>query len=80
MLADYNTLIKLYTSPMQLNEVRRKLEYLKPRLETAQKQETEEMLSKLKGLGNSILGSYLNRILNQHLDTRAYFMQGTSVC
>ena len=55
--ADYNTLLKLYTSPKQVNETRKKLQYLKPRLEAAQKQETDEMLSKLKGLGNSILGS-----------------------
>lgn len=60
MFVDYNTLLKLYTSPKQLNETRRKLEYLKPRLEVAQKQETDEMLSKLKGLGNSILGSCLD--------------------
>ncbi|KIM48022.1 hypothetical protein M413DRAFT_439716 [Hebeloma cylindrosporum] len=55
---DYNTLLKLYTSPTQLNETRRKLQYLKPRLEAAQKRETDEMLGKLKGLGNSILGNF----------------------
>lgn len=36
--------------------MRRKLQLLKPRLEAAQKRETDEMLGKLKGLGNSLLG------------------------
>ncbi|KAF8973751.1 hypothetical protein BDZ97DRAFT_1912219 [Flammula alnicola] len=54
---DYNTLLKLVTSPSQLADIRRKLQHLKPRLEAAQKRETDEMLGKLKGLGNSILGA-----------------------
>jgi hypothetical protein len=33
---------------------------LKPRAEAAQNQETAEMLDKLKGLGNNILGTLLN--------------------
>lgn len=32
------------------------MDALKPRVEAAQKQETGEMLDKLKGFGNSILG------------------------
>lgn len=55
---DYNKLLTLVSSPSQLFEIRRKLEALKPRQEAAQKRETDEMLSKLKGLGNSILGPF----------------------
>jgi len=55
---DYNTLLTLVTAPTQLNDIRRKLQLLKPRLEVAQKKETDEMMSKLKGLGNSILGNF----------------------
>lgn len=52
---DYNKLLTLVSSP---SDIRRKLEALKPKLEAAQKRETDEMLSKLKGLGNSILGAF----------------------
>jgi len=55
---DYNSLLKLVTSPSQLMDIRRKLQQLKPRLESAQKQETNEMMDKLKGLGNSLLGNF----------------------
>ncbi|KAG5718595.1 Tetratricopeptide repeat protein 1 [Termitomyces sp. T112] len=56
---DYNTLIKLLPpSSSQSRDVQRSLMLLKPRLESAQKQETAEMLGKLKGLGNSILGNF----------------------
>jgi len=55
---DYNALLKLVTSPPQQSDIRRKLQLLKPRLDAAQKQETDEMLNKLKGLGNSILGNF----------------------
>ncbi|KAF9569754.1 TPR-like protein [Agrocybe pediades] len=55
---DYNALLKLYTSPAQINDVQKKLRILKPKLEAAQKRETDEMLSKLKGLGDSILGNF----------------------
>jgi len=40
----------------EATDVQRTLHKLKPRLEIAQKKETDEMLDKLKGLGNSILG------------------------
>jgi len=55
---DYNSLLKLVTSPSQLADIRRKLQLLKPRLESAQKKETDEMMDKLKGLGNSLLGNF----------------------
>ncbi|KAF8203084.1 hypothetical protein BJ912DRAFT_1028781 [Pholiota molesta] len=55
---DYNALLQLHTTPAQQAEVRRKLQLLKPSLEAAQKRETDEMLGKLKGLGNSILGNF----------------------
>ncbi|KAG5350721.1 hypothetical protein C0989_009534 [Termitomyces sp. Mn162] len=61
MVEDYNALIKLLPpSSSQSRDVQRSLMLLKPRLESAQKQETAEMLGKLKGLGNSILGAPLN--------------------
>ncbi|KAF8807585.1 hypothetical protein BYT27DRAFT_7165446 [Phlegmacium glaucopus] len=55
---DYNSLLKLVTSPSQLTDIKRKLHQLKPRLESAQKKETDEMMDKLKGLGNSLLGNF----------------------
>ncbi|KZT21656.1 TPR-like protein [Neolentinus lepideus HHB14362 ss-1] len=56
---DYNALINvLPPSSHQLGETRRALQSLKPRLEAAQKAEMGEMLDKLKGLGNSILGNF----------------------
>ncbi|KAJ6627212.1 TPR-like protein [Mycena sp. CBHHK59/15] len=56
---DYTTLFEILpTSSPQKREVERSLLLLKPRVEAAQKQETAEMLSKLKGLGNSILGNF----------------------
>lgn len=39
------------------------MQQLKPRLETAQKKETDEMMDKLKGLGNSLLGMLLRLII-----------------
>ncbi|KAI0756660.1 hypothetical protein C8Q80DRAFT_1129813 [Daedaleopsis nitida] len=56
---DYKTLLDLLppTSP-DLVGVRRSLASLTPRVEAAQKRETAEMLDKLKGLGNSILGNF----------------------
>ena len=44
-------------SSPEFGGVQRSLQYLKPRLEAAQKRETAEMMDKLKGLGNSILGA-----------------------
>ncbi|PPQ89610.1 hypothetical protein CVT25_012355 [Psilocybe cyanescens] len=55
---DYDALLKLINSPSQQSDIKRKLQLLKPRLEAAQKRETDEMLGKLKGLGNSILGNF----------------------
>ncbi|RPD64907.1 TPR-like protein [Lentinus tigrinus ALCF2SS1-6] len=56
---DYKTLLELLppTSPDVVN-IRRSLAVLGPRVEAAQKRETTEMLDKLKGLGNSILGNF----------------------
>jgi len=54
---DYNTLITLLPpSSNQVAEVKRSLRLLEPRLEEAQKREVGEMVDKLKGLGNSVLG------------------------
>jgi hypothetical protein len=54
---DYNTLIALLPpSSDQVAEVKRSLRLLEPRLEEAQKREVGEMVDKLKGLGNSVLG------------------------
>lgn len=61
---DYNSLLKLVTSTSQLTDIRRKLQQLKPRLESAQKKETNEMMDKLKGLGNSLLGTLLKLFLS----------------
>lgn len=61
---DYTTLLKILPpSTPQTKEIERFQYLLKPRLEAAQKEETAEMLGKLKGLGNSILGtSFENRL------------------
>lgn len=58
-MTDYQTLLDLLppTSP-QLAEVKRSLQSIKPRAEQAQKQEMGEMMDKLKGLGNSVLGNF----------------------
>ncbi|EKM61192.1 uncharacterized protein PHACADRAFT_247641 [Phanerochaete carnosa HHB-10118-sp] len=56
---DYTKLLSLLpSSSPQVSETRRKLEALKPRVEAAQKRETDEMLGKLKDLGNSVLGNF----------------------
>ena len=57
---------ELLTSPVQHAEVDSKLRSLQPRVEAAQKKETAEMLDKLKGFGNSILGP-LVRLLSSKL-------------
>ena len=56
---DYNKLLTLLppTSP-QIAEIQRTVRSLKPRVEIAQKRETGEMMDKLKGLGNSVLGMF----------------------
>ncbi|KAJ3870103.1 TPR-like protein [Lentinula novae-zelandiae] len=56
---DYNTLLSILPkSSNDSKEVQRVLRLLQPRLEVAQNQETAEMLDKLKGLGNNILGRH----------------------
>ncbi|TFK76913.1 TPR-like protein [Pluteus cervinus] len=56
---DFTKLLGLLPSPSpQRTEAERTLASLKPRVEAAQKQETAEMVDKLKGLGNSILGRF----------------------
>ncbi|OCB87120.1 hypothetical protein A7U60_g5855 [Sanghuangporus baumii] len=56
---DYNTLLVILppNSP-QVGQTRRALAVLEPRIEEAQKRETSEMMDKLKGIGNSILGNF----------------------
>ena len=54
---DYKTLLELLSpTSSDIVGVRRSLAALSPRVEAAQKRETAEMLDKLKGLGNSLLG------------------------
>ncbi|KAM6498281.1 hypothetical protein JOM56_006229 [Amanita muscaria] len=56
---DYNTLLKILPeSDRRRGEISAALHKLKPRLEDAQKRETTEMVDKLKGVGNSILGRF----------------------
>ncbi|KJA26155.1 hypothetical protein HYPSUDRAFT_199361 [Hypholoma sublateritium FD-334 SS-4] len=55
---DYTALLALHPAPAAQADLRRKLAALAPRLAAAQKRETDEMLGKLKGLGNSILGNF----------------------
>ncbi|KAI0283303.1 hypothetical protein BGY98DRAFT_719170 [Russula aff. rugulosa BPL654] len=54
---DYTKLVTLLPpSSDQVAEAKRLLRLLEPRIEEAQKRETGEMVDKLKGIGNSILG------------------------
>lgn len=54
---DYTKLITLLPpSSDQVAEARRSLRLLEPRIEEVQKREMGEMVDKLKGFGNSILG------------------------
>lgn len=55
---DYTSLLRLSSVQSQTREIEGRLRSLKPRIEAAQKAETAEMLGKLKGLGNSILGNF----------------------
>ncbi|KAF8649853.1 hypothetical protein AX16_005616 [Volvariella volvacea WC 439] len=56
---DYNSLLKLLpTSSPQKQGIERTLRDLKPQVEAAQKREMAEMMDKLKGFGNSILGKF----------------------
>lgn len=60
-ISDYTNLLRILPpSAPQVEELKRSLKLLKPRVEAAQKAETAEMLDKLKGLGNSILGMCLS--------------------
>jgi len=55
--SDYTSLLELLPQDSEQHaEAKRELMLLKPRVEKAQKAETAEMLDKLKGLGNSLLG------------------------
>lgn len=58
-MSDYKKLLELLppTSP-DVVSIRRTLATLPTRVESAQKRETAEMLDKLKGLGNSLLGDF----------------------
>ncbi|EIW64421.1 TPR-like protein [Trametes versicolor FP-101664 SS1] len=59
LLLDYKQLLEILpASSPDLVNIRRALVALPPRIEAAQKAETAEMLGKLKGLGNSILGNF----------------------
>jgi hypothetical protein len=53
-----------------VTETKRKLQTLKPRVEAAQKRETDEMMGKLKDLGNTVLGgetiNYTLHITHSH--------------
>ncbi|KAL4242106.1 Tetratricopeptide repeat domain-containing protein [Abortiporus biennis] len=56
---DYKKLLDLLPpNSSQSFDVKRSLRTLEPRVAEAQKRETGEMLDKLKGLGNSILGNF----------------------
>ncbi|KAA1468642.1 TPR-like protein [Dentipellis sp. KUC8613] len=56
---DYKKLLEILpSSSPQAKEVQRTLRLLEPRVEAAQKKEMDEMLGKLKGFGNTILGKF----------------------
>ncbi|KAH9175395.1 hypothetical protein EDB89DRAFT_2113222 [Lactarius sanguifluus] len=56
---DYTALLtQLPSSSNQVAEVNRSLRLLEPRIEEAQKREVGEVVDKLKGLGNSVLGRF----------------------
>ncbi|CAK5264996.1 unnamed protein product [Mycena citricolor] len=58
-MEDYTTLLKILPpSSALIKEIERSQAVLKPRHEAAQKRETDEMMGKLKGIGNSILGNF----------------------
>jgi hypothetical protein len=61
-LIDYNKILELLPpSSKEARDATGALRLLKPRLEAAQKEEVDEMLGKLKGLGNTVLGVYAKR-------------------
>uniref|UniRef100_A0A0W0EUQ3 Putative TPR-like protein n=1 Tax=Moniliophthora roreri TaxID=221103 RepID=A0A0W0EUQ3_MONRR len=56
---DYQKLVELLPeASKERRDAERKMSALKPRVEEAQKRETAEMLDKLKGIGNNILGKF----------------------
>ncbi|KAF8316763.1 hypothetical protein DL93DRAFT_708068 [Clavulina sp. PMI_390] len=56
---DYQTLVDTLPSSSPLRpSAQRALKSLPPRIQVAQKRETDEMVDKLKGVGNSILGHF----------------------
>jgi hypothetical protein len=59
---DYETLLRILpaSSPL-LPSIQRAILSLKPRIAIQQKRETDEMMGKLKDLGNNVLGTSLNR-------------------
>lgn len=56
---DYKLLLELFPagSP-EVSRIKRALQLLEPRVKAAQKRETDEMIDKLKCLGNSVLGRF----------------------
>jgi hypothetical protein len=57
-LVDYEKLLSLVTSSEKWR-IQATLNKVKPRAEAKQKQEMGEMMDKLKGLGNSLLGMFI---------------------
>ncbi|PWN41962.1 hypothetical protein IE81DRAFT_291043 [Ceraceosorus guamensis] len=56
-LDDYKTLSQMHETPASLRAtLRTKLQTLPPRIEEVGKKEKEEMMQKLKGVGDSVLG------------------------
>ncbi|VDB99846.1 unnamed protein product [Peniophora sp. CBMAI 1063] len=56
---DYNKLLEICPKgSAQAREVERALRSLSPRVEAAQKREVDEMMGKLKGIGNTVLGKF----------------------
>ena len=57
---DYKLLVELLPAgSAELTQTRKVLQSLEPRTRAAQEKETTEMMGKLKGLGNTILGTPL---------------------
>lgn len=60
-LLDFTTLLQILPpSSPRVAKIQQSIQSLKPRIEFAQKRETDEMLGKLKTLGNSLLGELDN--------------------
>ncbi|KAF9229506.1 TPR-like protein [Gyrodon lividus] len=56
---DYKLLVDLLPAgSLELTRTRKALQLLEPRVQAAQNKETTEMMDKLKGLGNTILGKF----------------------